>query len=82
MGIFKIKLTPIEKERDWEVKYLYSSRKPKICSTCGKPISLSDPNTSFTKITSKGAKKNFETHYTHGHQFHPCTSLMADKLGL
>jgi len=82
MGIFNIKLTPKVKDRDWEIKHLYSSRRPKVCEACGKPVGSSDPNTSFTKRTSVGAKTNYETVYTHGHDRHPCTIAIKEKLGL
>lgn len=82
MEIFKIKLTKIVKNRDWEVKHLFSSRKRKVCAYCGKEISDIVKNTSFTKRTNVGARVTYETYYTHGHEDSQCTTEMRKKLGL
>lgn len=81
MSIFKIKLQPIVKEKEWDVKYIGAGRKEKVCAICGRHIPVGDKATTFTKITEKGAKKQFLTHNVcGGSAFAECTLEMARRL--
>jgi hypothetical protein len=82
MGIFNIKLIPIEKARDWEYKYLSSSRIKKTCVVCKKEIPKTSQNTSFMKRTSRGSHTDYETYYTCGHSLSPCTIEMKERLNI
>lgn len=64
MSLFKIKITPIEKDRDWGIKLIGSGRIKKTCQHCKKEIKQGEPSVTFTKITSVGSKKKFETYHT------------------
>lgn len=82
MSLFKIKLQPIVKDRDWDIKTVNSSRKQKTCGICGKSIPLTVQSTTFTKRTNLGFKQTFETHYTCGTKNSPCSIHMANKLNI
>lgn len=82
MGLFNIKITPKVKEREWEVKHLFTSRKlGKTCEVCLQAIPIHMPNTSFTKRVTTGAETKYQTFYTCGHKDNICTVTMANRLG-
>jgi hypothetical protein len=64
MSIFKINITPIKKEKEWDVKYIRVGRVKKVCDICKTEISRGQPSTTFTKITSVGARREFRSYHT------------------
>lgn len=72
-SLFKIKIKPIEKDRDWEVRQIGAGRKKKVCATCSKPIAIGSPSVTFTKRKSVGAKTEYDTKHT-------CDQFCAAKL--
>lgn len=81
MELFKIKLVPVVKERDWEVRAIKNNRKEKKCEICGHVMEIGHSSTTFTKRTSKGAKTEYETHHTCAdNQSYSCVKAMSDKL--
>jgi hypothetical protein len=83
MGIFNFKITPIVKEKEWDIKYPLTNRIVKICAICGyKSVGANYHMTTFTKVSQKGATKNFDTKYTCGHKWHACTEQMAKQLNV
>ena len=85
MEIFKIKLTPRVKERDWEVRHITSNRISKKCEICGGTMDIRHSSTSFTKRTTKGNKTKYETHHCCIHlpgSVDQCTTKLAEKLGI
>ena len=82
MSIFKIKIEPKVKEREWEVNYVKSGRKAKKCSYCNKFIPVGDPSTTFTKRISIAEKNTYETKHTCGHSFCICTIRVSEQLNI
>lgn len=82
MSIFKINLKPVIKDRDWEISYVQSSRKKKVCESCGKEISSVQHTTTFTKRISKGVNTDFISKYTHGWKGDQCTDKLAHDLNI
>lgn len=82
MGLFNFKITPRVKDRDWEVRVLYSSRKRKRCETCKKEIPLTSINTSFTKRKTTATYTDYTTYYTHGGKDNKCIIALAKKLNV
>lgn len=82
MSIFKINLKPVIKDRDWEIHYVQSSRKDKVCGGCGKSISKTERTTTFTKRVSKGSNTDYTSKYTHGWKGDKCTDKLALELNV
>lgn len=82
MGIFNIKITPREIVREWDVKYLRSSRIKKICEYCRQAIDSNADNTSFMKRTTQGFTTQYYTIYAHGHKDSVCTQGVARVLNI
>jgi hypothetical protein len=81
MSIFKIKLQPIVKEREYKVSHVKSGRKNKTCEICHKLIIIGKSSTSFTKITSVGTKNSYETHHAcSADEKTNCAKMLAEKL--
>lgn len=83
MELFKIKLIPKVKDRDWEVRHIRNNRKEKKCEICNNIMPVGASSTTFTKRTTTGAKTAYETHHTcaptHGFK---CINTMSEKLGI
>ena len=82
MSIFKIKLTPVLKEREWEVRNIGAGRKKKTCAVCGTDISIGSPATTFTKRDQSGLKKTFKTIDTCRSYLTKCAERQADILNI
>lgn len=82
MSLFKIKIIPVVKSREWEVKNIGAGRKEKTCDTCGKTIRIGLSSTTFTKRTTKGSKTSYETiHTCHLFAGGPaCATALSKKL--
>jgi hypothetical protein len=82
MSIFKIKIKPVIKEREYKVSHVRAGRKAKRCAICERVILVGKPSITFTKITSVGEKNNFETYHScpiNGEHSH-CAQKLAEKL--
>lgn len=82
MSIFKIKLLPVVKEKDWKVSYVQSSQKPKVCHVCKKNLPIGSSGTTFTKRTKVGAETKFRIYHTCGHRDNICTMRVALDLNV
>ncbi len=82
MSLFKINLTPIIREREYEVQYVMSGRKEKTCSVCGKHIPVGKPAVTFLKRESKGFKTQYNPLYTCGLRQSPCAQRKAQELNV
>lgn len=81
MSIFKIKVKPIVKEREYKVSHVKAGRKVKQCAICKRSILAGKPSTTFTKITSVGEKNNFETYHACAiTEKRDCAKILADRL--
>lgn len=66
---FNIKIKPIVKESDWEVKLVGSGRKEKTCGHCGKTIPIGASAYTLSKQVKNGANRYFPSEYACiGHQ--------------
>ena len=84
MGLFKIKLIPKIKERNWEISHIRHNRKEKTCEVCGNKLPIATPSTTFNKRTTKGLETEYETHHTCPYIPNPgnCVEKMVKKLGI
>ena len=81
MSIFKIKVKPIIKEREYKASHVKSGRKVKKCAVCQRVIPIGKPSTTFTKITSVGEKNRFETYHACSvDSKRDCAKMLAEKL--
>ena len=78
MSIFKIKISPIIKERDWEIKKVKAGRKEKNCTGCGRMIQIGDPGITFVKRRSTADKQSYHTQYAHPGN---CARMVATAIG-
>jgi hypothetical protein len=82
MGIFKIKLQPIRKEREYRVQYVSAGRKEKECCVCGKKIDKGRSATTFLKRISEGFRTQYNSFYTCGFKESECTQKKAKELNV
>lgn len=83
MSIFKINLTPIVKEKEWDVKYIGSGRVKKTCNICKRDIKIGESSTTFTKITVIGARREFRSYHTCPvNSKSKCTQEQANQLNV
>lgn len=80
MSLFKIKVTPLIKDREIEVKYVQSGRIFKKCAVCGTDINKGKPSTTFIKRNSIGDKTTYDSRHTCGDKNSACTIALAHKL--
>ena len=84
MSVFKIKIKPVIKERNFQVTFVKSGRKSKVCHICNTPIAAGESSVTFTKITDVGAKKKYEIYHacaiSKGGPSHKCSEKLAIKL--
>lgn len=81
MSIFKIKVKPIIKEREYKVSHVKSGRKAKRCVICDRVIMVGKPSTTFTKITSVGENNKFETYHACSIDAkRACAKILAERL--
>lgn len=81
MELFKIKLIPVVKDRNWEIRHIRSGRKEKTCAACNKTIKAGDPSITFVKRTSKGAKTSYDTRHTCADNM-TCREKIMNEVGL
>jgi hypothetical protein len=82
MSLFKINLTPLIKERDYEIKYIRSGRTTKTCSMCNQEIKVKDAATTFLKRVTKGPNTEYKSIYTCGNKNTACTINQARILNV
>jgi hypothetical protein len=87
MGIFKIKIIPIKKEKDYEVKIIGACRKNYKCYFCKEEIKVKDPCILFTKKILTGSNTKYITHRAHYVPnkftlYNMCTTETAKDLGV
>ncbi len=78
--LFKIKLIPKVKDRDWEVRNIGANRKEKTCEVCQKQLGIGHSSTTFTKRVSKGYKTDYITHHTCNYNQNPVCAVEMSKI--
>lgn len=77
MSFFKIKITPVIKQYDWQITQVNAGRKQKTCEICNKTIKIGMPAWTFLKKNRVGNNVSYNPRYS---CLGNCKHLLSEKI--